>query len=157
MRKLVLATFVIAVCVGLTWAQAPDAKTKEKSAAKVPSVSQAIKDLEKEWAEAGKAADTNKLGEILADDWAGIAPDGKTFTKAEFIEGYKSGKMKTESFDMGPVNVKVLGAIAVAQGSDKEKSTYDGKDSSGSYVWTDVFAKRDGKWVAVRSQTAKVK
>jgi ketosteroid isomerase-like protein len=156
MRKLVLATFVIAICVGLTWAQAPETKTKEK-AAKGPSVSQAIKDLEKEWAEAGKAADTAKLGEIIADDWSGIGPDGKSMTKAEFIDGYKSGKMKTESFDMGAVNVKVLGSIAVAQGSDKEKSLFDGKDYSGTYAWTDVFAKRDGKWVAVRSQTAKIK
>jgi ketosteroid isomerase-like protein len=156
MRKLVLATFVIAVFVGVTWAQAPETKSKEK-AAKGPSVSQAIKDLEKEWAEAGKAADTAKLGEIIADDWSGIGPDGKSMTKAEFIDGYKSGKMKTESFDMGAVNVKVLGSIAVAQGSDKEKSLFDGKDSSGTYAWTDVFAKRDGKWVAVRSQTAKIK
>ena len=50
----------------------------------------------------------------------------------------------------------MIGNIAVAQGTDTEKSIFDGKDSSGKYAWMDVFAKRDGKWVAVRSQTAKV-
>jgi hypothetical protein len=55
------------------------------------------------------------------------------------------------------MDVKVLGSVAVVQGSDTEKSTNDGKDSSGKYVWTDVFAKRDGKWVAVRSQVTLVK
>ena len=35
--------------------------------------------------------------------------------------------------------------------------TTKGKDTSGKWVWMDVFAKRDGKWVAVRSQAAMVK
>jgi len=33
----------------------------------------------------------------------------------------------------------------------------EGKDSSGKYVWMDVFEKREGKWQAVRSQNAMVK
>jgi hypothetical protein len=45
------------------------------------------------------------------------------------------------------VSVKVLGNVAVVQGSDTEKSTSDRKDSSGKYAWMDVFVKRDGKWV----------
>ena len=40
---------------------------------------------------------------------------------------------------------------------DTEKSITRGKDSSGKYVWMDVFVKRDGKWVAIRSQSAMVK
>jgi hypothetical protein len=32
-----------------------------------------------------------------------------------------------------------------------------GKDSSGKYVWMDVFVKRDGKWRAVRSESTMVK
>jgi len=55
------------------------------------------------------------------------------------------------------MQVKMVGGAAVVQGSDREKSTSNGKDSSGKYVWMDVFAKRDGKWMAVRSQTALVK
>jgi hypothetical protein len=41
-------------------------------------------------------------------------------------------------------------------GSDTEKSTYHGKDSSGQYSWTDVFVKRNGQWQAVASQSTKV-
>jgi len=47
--------------------------------------------------------------------------------------------------------------FAVVQGSDTEKSMTNGKDSSGKYVWMDVFVKRDGKWVAVRSESTIVK
>ena len=55
------------------------------------------------------------------------------------------------------MEVKVLGNIAVVQGSDTEKSSMSGKDTSGKYAWMDVFVKREGKQAAVRSQVARVK
>jgi hypothetical protein len=55
-------------------------------------------------------------------------------TKKDYLDMYKSGKSKVESFEMGPMDVKVVGSAAVVQGTDKEKSTYDGKDSSGKYA-----------------------
>jgi len=55
------------------------------------------------------------------------------------------------------MEVKVLGNVAVVQGSHTEKSTTNGKDTSGKWIWTDVFVKRDGKWLIVRSQSAMVK
>ena len=78
-----------------------------------------------------KAADGDKLNQIIADDWVALGPDGKTETKQAFLAGYKSGKSKTESYDFGPINVKVLGNVAIVQGSDTEKSMSDGQDSSG--------------------------
>ena len=86
----------------------------------------------------------------------GVGTDGKE-TKKDLLADIKSGGSKIESFDFGPIDVKVLGSVAIAQGSDTEKSTTKGKDSSGKWVWMDVFVKRDGKWVAVRSETAHLK
>ena len=116
-----------------------------------------IKQLEHEWTDAAKAGNADKLNQIIADDWAGVFYDGTKATKKEYIESYTSGKSKLESFEFGPMDAKVLGNVAVVQGSDTEKSTTDGKDSSGKYAWTDVFVKRGDKWVVVRSQLAKVK
>jgi hypothetical protein len=45
--------------------------------------------------------------------------------------------------------VRVFGNTAVVTGSDTEKSMENGKDTSGKYVWTDVFVKQNGKWRAV--------
>jgi uncharacterized protein (TIGR02246 family) len=151
MKKLTGAVLLAFVCVGLVFAQAA------KAPAKAPSVSDAVKQLEHDWTDAMKAGDADKLGQILADDWTGLGYDGKKSTKQSYLADLKSGASKLESFEFGPMDVKVLGNIAVVQGSDTEKSTTNGKDSSGKYVWMDVFAKRDGKWQAVRSQTAKVK
>ena len=151
MKRFVLTELLISACSALTFAQA------DKPAAKGPGTVASIKQLEHDWVDAVKANDTDKLGQILADDWAGIGPDGEKINKQAYLDMYKSGKSKVESIDLGSIEVKVIGTVAIAQGTDKEKSTYDGKDSSGKYAWMDVFAKRDGKWVAVRSQTAKAK
>jgi len=153
-----ISTSILIACTaaGLAFAAtAPVAAADE--AAKAPSVSQAVQQLEKDWAAAEQSGDADKLGQILGDDWTAWDLDGKKSTKAEFVDGMKAGKMKLESMEFGHMDVKVLGNVAVVQGSDTEKSTYNGKDSSGKYVWTDVFAKRDGKWVAVRSQVTLVK
>ena len=53
------------------------------------------------------------------------------------------------------MKVRVFGTTAIVTGSDTEKSTYKGKDSSGKYVWTDVFVERNGRWQAVASQSTK--
>jgi uncharacterized protein (TIGR02246 family) len=141
---------LVTTCFAMALAQA------EKTTNQGKSVSESVKQLERDWADAMKAGDVDKLGQIIADDWMSIGPEGKTQTKQAFIAGFKSGKSKTESYDFGVMNVKVLGNVAVVQGSDTEKSTTEGADSSGKYVWMDVFVKRDGKWVAVRSQLAKI-
>ena len=103
-----------------------------------------------------KAGDVDKISQIVADDWTGLEYDGSKETKQSLLAGVKAGKDTAASVENGPMDVKVLGSVAIVQGSDTEKSTLNGKDSSGKYVWMDVFVKRDGKWVAVRSQSAKV-
>jgi hypothetical protein len=74
-----------------------------------------------------------------------------------FLGDVKSRKDKAESVEFGPMDVKVLGNVAVVQGGDTEKSVTNRKDTSGKWGWMDVFVKRDGKWVAVRSQSTMVK
>lgn len=124
---------------------------------KAPSTSEVIKQLEREWTDAQKAGDISKLSQIIADDWSGLGMDGNKSAKADFLNNIKSGRSKTTTFEFGPMDVKVLGNVAIVQGSDTEKSVTNGQDSSGKWVWMDVFVKRDGKWQAVRSQSALVK
>jgi len=50
----------------------------------------------------------------------------------------------------------MLGNIGVVQGTDTEKGSNKGKDTSGKWAWMDVLVKRGGNWVAIRSQSARV-
>jgi ketosteroid isomerase-like protein len=153
MSKTAIVASLVIAGVALAAAQAPAPAPSAKS----PGVPQAIKQLEHDWIDAERTGDAARLSQILADDWIGIGYDGKKERKQEMLADVKSGKGKVDSFEYGPVDVKVLGNVAVFQGSDTEKSSFDGKDTSGKYAWMDVFVKREGKWVAVRSQIAMVK
>jgi ketosteroid isomerase-like protein len=146
MKHLVAGLLMACGSVGLALADMPS-----------PTVSQTLQQLETDWANAIKDGDVDKVASYLADDWTGLAYDGKLITKKKLLADIKSGKDAATSVEMGPMEVKVLGKVAVVQGSDVEKSTTDGKDTSGKWVWTDVFEMRDGKWLAVRSQSAMLK
>lgn len=138
---------LVAACLGPVYGQA-------KSPA---STADAIKQLERDWVNAQKSGDVAKLGQILADDWMGLGFDGTKTTKKQTLDNIKSGANKLDSFEIGLMDVQVIGNVAIVQGSDTEKSSFKGKDTSGKWVWMDVFAMRDGKWQAVRSQSAMVK
>jgi len=125
------------------------------TAAPMGSVEQEITQMEKNWAEAPMTHDTASVERIVADDWIGIWFDGSTLTKAQMIAEMKSGAMTTQSITLDPIKVRVFGDVAISTGGDTEKSQYKGQDSSGHYVWTDVYAKRNGKWQAVASQVTK--
>jgi uncharacterized protein (TIGR02246 family) len=155
MRRLAGAILALCACAGLAFGQGQTPSAA--ASAKGPSASQAVQQLERDWLDAVKAGDADKVGSILADDWVGMMNSSEKLTRQKYLDTVKSGKTKIDSFEIGPMSVKVLGNMAVVQGSDTEKSTSDGKDSSGKYAWMDVFVKRDGKWVAVRSQDAMVK
>ena len=58
------------------------------------------------------------------------------------------------SATLDDIKVRVFGHTAVVTGTDDEITMKDGKKSSNHYGWTDVFVKRNGRWLAVASQTA---
>jgi ketosteroid isomerase-like protein len=154
-KKFAVAALFVCACAGLALARRQAASTA--APAKALSVSQTIKKLEHDWEDAAKAGDADKMGAILADDWVRIAPDGKMETKKDALENLKSGTSKVTSDDPGPMDVKVIGKVAVVQGISTEKSMSNGKDTSGKYAWTDVLENVDGKWMVVRSEATMVK
>jgi ketosteroid isomerase-like protein len=133
-------------------APAPAPSTDEKSAA-AENVEQTLMQMERDWMDAFVKQDAAALGRILADDWAGISWDGRLSDKAKSIAEMPLGT--TGSVTMDPMKVRVFGDVAIVTGGDTEKGTYKGKDTSGHYLWTDVFVKRNGQWQAVASQNTK--
>ena len=127
-----------------------------KAQSQDPMVVESIKQFEREIGDAMVARNIEKLSRTYADDWATIGSSGKIFTKENLLDDLKSGKHKLVSFENGPMNVRVLGDVAVVQASVNEKRIQDGKDISGAFVFMDLLKKRAGKWVIVRTLGAKV-
>ena len=112
---------------------------------------------EEAWSKANIARDVQKLSSIVGDDWTAGDDSGKLMTKASFLDGVKTGKLNVKSVTNHDLHVRIIGNIALVQGMDDEVSAMNGKDTSGTYSWTDVWVLRGGHWVAVASQNTKVK
>lgn len=149
MKRILAVAVLVAVATSLALGQMAD-KQKTTKGGKA-GVEQALMQMERDWTEAGLKKDAATLGKILADDWVGQGPTGIA-TKAEALADLKSGDNKLDSITLGDMKVRVFGDTAVVAGSDDEKSSYKGKDTSGHYTWTDVFVKRQGRWQAAASQ-----
>jgi ketosteroid isomerase-like protein len=114
--------------------------------------------MERDWSEADVKKDAVALNRILAEDWIGIDFEGTVLTKAQVMMqiDLHSGATATETTTLEEMKVRIFGTTALINGTEIEKSEYKGKDSSGKYVWTDVFVLRNGRWQAVSSQSTKL-
>ena len=119
-------------------------------------VEQTIRQIEQDWAVALTKADVAAIDKIEAADYQATDFTGMVSNKAQGLADLKSGAAKIDSFVLGELKVRVYGDTAVVNGTDTEKSSYKGKDTSGQYSWTDVFVKQGGAWKAVNTQVTKV-
>ncbi|MFL6606312.1 MAG: nuclear transport factor 2 family protein [Steroidobacteraceae bacterium] len=151
MEHLVAAALFACVCVGLVSPNPPEASSNGSS------VADTLKQLEQDLGDAMVAVDAGKLNQILADDWEAIGISGKISTRESVLANLKSGKDKLESFEIGSMDVRVVGNVAAVHGSVTEKRSWDGKDNSGQFIWMDLLQKRGDKWVVVRSAGVRAK
>ena len=61
----------------------------------------------------------------------------------------KSGISRVKSTTVEEMKVRVFGDTAVVTLVETEKSQYNGKDTSGRYIETNVFVKRNEGWQEV--------
>jgi hypothetical protein len=117
-----------------------------------------IKQFHQDYGVAIENSDIDRIRQILSDDWRGVATAGRAANKAEVLASIGSGKYKLEWFEIGPMDVKLLGDdIAVVQATVQERRNVSGKTESFSVAFLDVMQKRGNGWVIVRSQAARLK
>jgi ketosteroid isomerase-like protein len=98
-----------------------------------------------------QTSDVARFREILADDFLASLPDGSLQTKAQFLE--QTAKPVTiRGLQALDVNVRLLGDVAIVH-ARTAYTTADGRPGSGRY--TDVWARRDGRWLAVAAHVTR--
>jgi ketosteroid isomerase-like protein len=144
MQKRLVAAMVVGICaVGFGAFAATDAKDE-------------LVGIEASWSKAIVAKDAATIGKIVAPEWTGQNSSGKSETKDKMLADLKAGVDSSTSMTNHDVHVRIIGDVAIVQGSDDEKTMHKGKDVSGTYTWMDIFQKRGGHWVAIASQSTPV-
>jgi Domain of unknown function (DUF4440) len=112
--------------------------------------------LEHDYARALISRDRAYLMRFYAPDWRGGNWMG-FWSKSTMLKSVLNARYVIKSMNVRDLKVRVLGDTAIVQGVDEEVTSLDGKDTSGKWAFTDVFARRHGQWVAVASHTSEVK
>jgi ketosteroid isomerase-like protein len=120
--------------------------------------------LENEWATGSQKHDANAVRKILADDLIITYPDGSTGTKSSELSGIESGALTADAWLVSDTKVTILsgdgafitGRSVIKNGKYKDAKSKRVIDLSGEYRFTDVYARRNGQWQAVASQTTKI-
>ena len=100
--------------------------------------------------------DRKTVDSILASDWSVIDLTGHVLTKVQVMQEFGSGDRRIESGSVDDLNIRMFGEIAIVTGRSVLAGTYKGKHASVVQRFTDVFARRDGRWQAVASQGTQV-
>ena len=96
-------------------------------------------------------SDVKRFDEILSDDFLCSNPDGTLIDRAQFLQ-QTARPVTISDLRVHDVNVRLMGDFAIIHA----KTTYtmaDGRAASGRY--TDVWARRGGKWLAVSAHVTR--
>ena len=110
-----------------------------------------LTELNRDYISSVQNGDVQRFEEILADDFLCSNPDGSLVDRAAFLE--QTAKLVTISnLQAHDVNVRLLGDVAIIHA----RTSYtlpDGGVGAGRY--TDVWARRDGRWLAVSAHVTR--
>ena len=120
--------------------------------------------LEQDWANAVKTGDAETAGRVMADDVTIINPDGSASNKVAEVQAIQDKLVTIESWEIQEPKVTVLdannafvtGRGVIRNGKSRVPNSKQTIDISGEYRFLDVYARRNGKWQAVASQTTAI-
>jgi len=98
-----------------------------------------------------RVSDVRWFDENLSDDFLNTAPDGSLADRAGFLELIRR-QGGVPGLEVDDVRIRMLGDVAIVHG----RTTYrrpDGQAGAGRY--TDVWARRDDRWVCVAAHVTR--
>lgn len=98
-----------------------------------------------------QASDVSRFQEILADDFQCSLPDGSFLDREGFLK-HTAAPVKIANLQAHSVRVRLMGDFAIIHG----RTSYalaDGRRGHGRY--TDVWARRNGRWLAVAAHVTR--
>jgi ketosteroid isomerase-like protein len=95
--------------------------------------------------------DVQRFDKILAEDFLCSNPDGSLVDQNQFL-AQTARPVTISGLSAQEVRVRILGDVAIIN-ARTSYTTADGEQRDGRY--TDVWARRDGKWLAVSAHVTR--
>ena len=107
--------------------------------------------LNEDYIRSVQTSDVRRFDEILADDFLCSNPDGSLVDRAAFVAQI-AAPARISKLEAHDVNVRILGDVAIIHA---RTSYLDATGRSASGRYTDVWARREGKWLAVAAHVTR--
>ena len=117
---------------------------------------QTVIDLDKKRMQAMAAKDIATLESILADDLVYTHSSARLDTKRSLIVGMTSGSTVYTSVEPSDVKAQDFGDTVVLTGVCQIKVTANGTPNAFGVRFTDVYARRNGRWQMVTWQSTRL-
>jgi ketosteroid isomerase-like protein len=111
----------------------------------------ALTALNRDYIHSVQHGDVGRFDEILAEDFLCSNPDGSLVDKKRFL-AQTARPVTITGLAIDDVQVRVLGDVAIIH-ARTSYATADGERRNGRY--TDVWARREGKWLAVSAHVTR--
>jgi ketosteroid isomerase-like protein len=132
----------------------PYARAQDNSA-----IEAKLKQMEDVWGKAIKDKDSAAVGNMVADDYAGISSKGEHQNKTQLLDELKNSTDTLSESTNDSMEVHVYGpSVATVVGTSTEKGKdKDGKQFSRSFGWVDTWMERNGKWECIGEAVMQLK
>jgi ketosteroid isomerase-like protein len=111
----------------------------------------ALTALNRDYIHSVQHSDVRRFDEILAEDFLCSNPDGSLVDKKRFLV-QTARPVTITGLAIDDVQVRILGDVAIIH-ARTSYATADGERRNGRY--TDVWARREGKWLAVSAHVTR--
>jgi ketosteroid isomerase-like protein len=108
-------------------------------------------DLNRDYIRSVQTSDTGRFDEILADDFLCSNPDGSLVDRQGFLR-QTALPVRISNLEAHDIEVRIMGDFAIIH-ARTSYTTPGGGSGSGRY--TDVWARRNGAWLAVSAHVTR--
>ena len=107
--------------------------------------------LNRDYIDSVQHSDVKRFDEILAADFYCSNPDKSLVDRAGFLK-QTAVPVTIRNLEAYDVNIRLMGDFAIIHAATRY-TTADGQQGSGRY--TDCWARRDGRWLAVSAHVSR--
>src|SRR5262245_13670503 len=107
--------------------------------------------LNRDYIRSVQTSDVRRFDQILADDFLCCNPDGSLIGREAFLR-QTAHPVPISNLESHDVNIRIMGDVAIIHA----RTTFTRPDGSlGSGRYTDVWARRQGRWLAVSAHVTR--